>query len=202
MPPRSSIISGCHRPHHQPLKQYGTVAAQLALDEPSIVHTFVLLEFSLLSVPAGEAFFQQAGPAFVAYGNGDHEAALAIFTVSTVFSGVDWKPAGAELDARLPGSVAQAIKRRPDTFSASSSPVSRDRQFGPEQAARIHCRCCRCSAVTPSRSGSTLADFLARHSRTSRNAPSMASVTSCTSIAEPVAPAMAEFLQRNSMAGN
>ena len=44
------------------------VAAQLALDHPETVHTLILLELSLLSVPAGEAFLQQAGPAFEAYG--------------------------------------------------------------------------------------------------------------------------------------
>ena len=47
--------------------------AQLALDSPGAVRTLVLLELSLLSVPSGPAFFEQAGPAFEAYGAGDHE---------------------------------------------------------------------------------------------------------------------------------
>src|SRR5688500_9305291 len=37
------------------------VAAQLALDHPEKVHSLVLLELSLLSVPSGAAFFEQAG---------------------------------------------------------------------------------------------------------------------------------------------
>ena len=96
----------------------------------------VLLELSLLSVPAGEAFFQQAGPAFDAYGNGDHEGALAIFM--SAVSGVDWETCRAELDARLPGAVAQAIKDA-DTFFGVELPALTQWQFGPEQAARIHC---------------------------------------------------------------
>src|SRR3954467_13099963 len=47
------------------------VAAQLAVDRPETANTLLLLELSLLSVPSGEAFFQQAGPAFEAYESGD-----------------------------------------------------------------------------------------------------------------------------------
>lgn len=40
------------------------VAGQLEIDSPKTVRTLILLELSLLSVPSGEAFFQQVGPAF------------------------------------------------------------------------------------------------------------------------------------------
>ena len=110
------------------------VAAQLALDQPDTVHTLILLELSLLSVPAGEAFFQQAGPAFEAYGSGDHEGALAIFM--NVVSGLDWATCRAVLEDRLPGAVAQAIKDA-DTFFGVELPALTQWQFGPEQAAAV-----------------------------------------------------------------
>ena len=76
------------------------MAAQLALDHPETVHTLILLELSLLSVPSGEAFLQQAGPAFEAYGSGRHERALALFM--SFVSGLDWPMCRALLDERVP----------------------------------------------------------------------------------------------------
>ena len=110
------------------------VAAQLALDHPATVHTLILLELSLLSVPAGEAFFQQVGPAFEAYANGDHEQALAIFM--SAVSGLDWTTCRAVLEQLLPGAVAQAIKDA-DTFFGVELPALSQWQFGREQAAAI-----------------------------------------------------------------
>jgi pimeloyl-ACP methyl ester carboxylesterase len=176
------------------------VAAQLALDEPHTVHTLILLELSLLSVPGGEAFFQQAGPAFAAYGNGDHEGALAIFM--SAVSGVDWETCRAELDARLPGSVAQAIKDA-DTFFGVELPALTQWQFGPEHAASIHCPVLSVLGSDTQPLWVDVADFL----RTS-----LPHVEDCTiddvghllhiQRPEPVARAMADFLASNSMAGN
>ena len=92
---------GVPRAHVAGHSSGAAVAAQLALDHPEMVHTLILLELSLLSVPSGEAFLQQAGPAFEAYGSGDHEGALAIFM--SVVSGLDWATCRAVLDERLPG---------------------------------------------------------------------------------------------------
>ena len=64
------------------------VAAQLALDHPEYVHTLMLLEPSLISVPSLEAFFGQVEPAFEAYASGDHAGALAIFL--SAVGGVEW----------------------------------------------------------------------------------------------------------------
>ena len=111
------------------------VAAQLALDHPDTVHTLILLELSLFSVPSGEAFFQQAGPAFEAYGSGDHEGALAIFMGAV--SGLDRATCRAVLEERVPGSVAQAIKDA-DTFFGIELPALTEWAFGPEQAAAIN----------------------------------------------------------------
>ena len=87
-------------------------------------------------MPSGEAFFQQAGPAFEAYGSGDHEGALAIFM--SVVSGLDWATCRAVLEERVPGAVAQAIKDA-DTFFGIELPALAEWAFGPEQAAAIHC---------------------------------------------------------------
>ena len=112
------------------------VAAQLSLDHAETVHSLVLLELSLLSVPTGEAFLKQAAPAFEAFGSGDPESAVAIFM--SVVGGVDWATCRAILEEHLPGSVAQAIKDA-DTFFGIELPALTQWEFGPEQAGAIHC---------------------------------------------------------------
>ncbi len=112
------------------------VGAQLALDHPETVRTLLLLELSLLSVPAGAAFFAAAGPAFEAYGNGDHEGALAMFM--SVVSGLDWAVCRSLLEDQAPGSVAQAVKDA-DTFFGVELPALGEWSFGAEQAASIDC---------------------------------------------------------------
>ena len=112
------------------------VAAQLALDHPETVHTLTLLEPLLLSVPSGEAVLQQVGPAFEAYGSGDHEGAWAIFLSAA--SGLDWATCRALLEKRIPGAVAQAIKDA-DTLFGVELPAIAEWAFGPEQAAAIRC---------------------------------------------------------------
>ena len=126
---------GVPRAHIAGHSSGAAVAAQLALDHPKTVHTLTLLELSLLSVPSGEAFFQQAGPAFEAYGSGDHEGALAIFM--SAVSGLDWATCRAVLEERLPGAVAQAIKDA-DTFFGIELPALTEWTFGPKEAAAIH----------------------------------------------------------------
>ena len=93
-----------------------------------------LVELSLLSVPSGEAFLRVAGPAFEAYGNGDHEDALATFMI--VVSGFPRPRCRARLDRRLPGAVPQAIKDA-DTSFGPEIPVLAAWTFRPEQAAAI-----------------------------------------------------------------
>jgi pimeloyl-ACP methyl ester carboxylesterase len=111
-------------------------AAQLALDHPETVHSLILLEPWLLSMPSGEVVLQQAGPAFEAYGSGDHEAAWAIFL--SVGSGLDWATCRALLEERLPGAVEQAIKDA-DTMFGVELPALTGWTLGAEQAAAIHC---------------------------------------------------------------
>jgi pimeloyl-ACP methyl ester carboxylesterase len=126
---------GVSRAHVAGHSSGAAVAAQVALDHPKTVHTLILLELSLLSVPSGEAFLQQAGPAFEAYGSGDHEGALALFM--SAVSGLDWETCRALLERRLPGAVAQAIEDA-DTFFGIELPALTEWAFGPEQATAIH----------------------------------------------------------------
>ena len=114
----------------------GAVAAQLALDHPAIVRTLTLLELSLPLVPGAEAFFREVGPAFEAYGSGDHEGALSLFL--SVISGLDWATCRAALDELLPGAVEQAIKDA-DTFFGVELPAIGEWGFGLSQAALIEC---------------------------------------------------------------
>jgi pimeloyl-ACP methyl ester carboxylesterase len=177
---------GVPRAHIAGHSSGAAVAAQLALDHSETVHTLILLELSLLSVPSGEAFFQQAGPAFEAYGSGDHEEALAIFM--TAVSGLDWAMCRAVLEERLPGSVAQAVKDA-DTFFGIELPALTEWAFGPEQAAAIHCPVLsvRGTETQPHVEDCTI-DGVGHLLHIQRP--------------QPVARAMAKFLESNSMAGH
>ncbi len=175
------------------------VAAQLALDRPETVHTLILLELSLLSVPAGETFFQQVGPAFEAYGRGDHEQALAIFM--SVVSGGDWATCEALLERCLPGAVEQAIKDAP-TFFGIELPGLADWVFGSEQAAVIHQPVLSVVGARTQPLWVEVAEFLSS---------SLPHVEDCTidgvghllhiERPQPVARRMATFLGNNSMTG-
>ncbi len=127
---------GVARAHVAGHSSGAAVGLQLAIDHPERVQSLILLELSLLSVPAGEAFFAQAGPAFEAYGSGDHEGALAMFM--GVVSGLDWTTCRALLEDRVPGSVAQAVKDA-DTFFGIELPALGAWVFDAEQAAAIGC---------------------------------------------------------------
>src|SRR4051794_20728467 len=104
---------GMARAHIAGHSSGAAVAAELALRSPEIVQSLVLLELSLLSMPSGAAFFQQAGPALEAYAAGDSETAVAAFL--SVVSGMDWTTARAMLESKVPGMAAQTIKDA-DTF--------------------------------------------------------------------------------------
>jgi pimeloyl-ACP methyl ester carboxylesterase len=125
---------GIRRAHIAGHSSGAAVAAQLALDRPETAHTLLLLELSLLSVPSGEAFLGQAGPAFEAYATGDHSRALAMFM--SAVSGLEWSDCRALLEERIPGAVAQAAEDA-DTFFGVELPALSEWTFGAEQAARL-----------------------------------------------------------------
>jgi 3-oxoadipate enol-lactonase len=125
---------GIGRAHVAGHSSGAAVAAQLALDRPEMVQTLILLELSLLAVPGGQAFLEQAGPVFDAYARGDHAAAVAMFL--SAVSGLEWDECRALLDARAPGAVADAVADA-DTFFGVELPALTEWEFGPQQAASI-----------------------------------------------------------------
>ncbi len=90
---------GAQRAHLVGHSSGAAVAAQIALDDLDRVHTLVLLELSLFSVPGAEAFLARAAPALEAYAAGDHEGAVAAFL--SVVSGMEWETDGDGLYAIL-----------------------------------------------------------------------------------------------------
>jgi pimeloyl-ACP methyl ester carboxylesterase len=174
------------------------VAAQLALDRPESVHTLVLMELSLLSVPSGESFLEGAGPAFEAYGSGDHSRALAMFM--TLVSGLDWTACRALLDERVPGAVAQGVQDA-DTFFGIELPSLTEWRFGPEQAAAIDRPVLSVLGSQTERLWVEVADFL-RRTLPQVEELKIEGVGHLLHIQrpEPVARGMAEFLERNAIA--
>jgi 3-oxoadipate enol-lactonase len=174
------------------------VACQLAFDNPEMVHSLMLLELSLLSVPSGKDFLEQAGPAFKAYSDGDHERALGIFM--SAVSGRDWASCRAMLEDRLPGAVAQAIEDA-DTFFGVELPSLAEWSFGGEEAAAIRCPALSVLGSETQPLWVDVADFLRS---------SLPHVDECTIAGtghllhierpQPVAAGMAQFLACNSMA--
>ena len=191
---------GVRRAHVAGHSSGAAVAAQLAMDHPETVRTLALLELSLLSVPSGEAFFEQAGPAFEAYGSGDTERALALFM--TVVSGLDWATCRAVLEAAVPGSVAQTIKDV-DTFFGIELPALTEWAFDAEQAAAIRCPVLSVLGADTQPLWVEVADFLRS---------SLPDVEDCVidgaghllhiQRPKPVARGLAKFLKHNSMTGD
>ncbi len=191
---------GVPRAHIAGHSSGAAVAVQLALDHPEHVNTLVLLELSLLSVPSGEAFFMQAGPAFEAYAGGDHATAVAIFL--SVVSGLEWTRCRALLEKSAPGAVAQAIADA-DTFFGIELPSLADWTFGAEQAAAIRQPVLSVLGRETQPLWVEVAEFL-------RSA--LPHVDECTidgvghllhvQRPEPVARGMAEFLDRHPIGGD
>jgi pimeloyl-ACP methyl ester carboxylesterase len=98
----------------------GSVAAlQLAFDFPERVHSLVLFETALLTMPAAKPLLERAAPALEAFGAGDHETALATFM--TAVTGLPWERCRALMEERVPGLVAQALADA-ETFFATELP--------------------------------------------------------------------------------
>jgi pimeloyl-ACP methyl ester carboxylesterase len=173
------------------------VAAQLALDHPERVHTLILMELSLLSVPSGKAFLEQAGPAFEAYTSGDHAGALAMFMSGV--SGLDWTACQALLEERVPGAVAHAIGDA-DTFFAIELPSLTTWAFDAEQAATIQQPVLSVLGTETQPLWLEVAAFL-RSSLPHVEECAIGGIGHLLHIQrpEPVARAMADFLGRNSM---
>jgi pimeloyl-ACP methyl ester carboxylesterase len=189
---------GVPRAHVAGHSSGAAVALQLALDHPEHVHTLMLLELALLSVPSGEAFLQQAGPAFEAYGSGDPLGAFAMFMSGV--SGLDWTRCRALLEERVPGTVAQAVEDA-DTFFGIELPALTAWEFGPQQAAAIGRPVLSVLGSQTEPLWVEVADFL-RSSLPHVEELTVEGVGHLLHIQrpEPVARGMAEFLERNAIA--
>ena len=156
------------------------------------------MELSLLSVPSGELFLEQAGPAFEAYASGDHARALAMFMAAV--SGLDWPTCRALLEERTPGAVAQAVEDA-DTFFGVELPALTEWEFGPQQAAAIGRPVLSVLGSQTQPLWVEVADFL-RSSLPHVEELTVDGVGHLLHVQrpEPVARGMAEFLQRNAIA--
>ena len=110
------------------------IALQLAVDQPGLVHSLVLLEPPLMSVPSAGAFVEKVGPAVAAYRSGDREDAMAKFL--GMVSGLDWPTCRTVIQQHVPGGVAQAIKDA-DTMFGSYLVALEQWKFGAPQAATL-----------------------------------------------------------------
>jgi pimeloyl-ACP methyl ester carboxylesterase len=175
------------------------VAAQLALDHPEYVHTLILLE-PLISVPSLGAFFTQVEPALEAYASGDHADALAIFM--SAVSGLEQTRAKALLEERIPGAVEQAISDA-DTFFGIELPALTEWEFGAEQAAAIHQPVLSILGSETQPVWVEVAEFL-RSALPQADECTIDGVGHLLQIQrpEPVARAMAEFLDRYPIGGD
>lgn len=189
---------GVARAHVAGHSSSAAVAMQLALDDPARVHTLVLLEPALLSVPSGEAFLQAAAPVFEAYRSGDHAGALAMFM--SAVSGLDWPRCHALFEERVPGAVAQAV-RDADTFFGVELPALSDWPFGAEHAAAIEQPVLSVVGTETEPLFVEGADFL-RESLPNVEERTIDGVGHLLHIQDPrgVAEAIAGFLARNSLA--
>ena len=108
-----------------------TMALQLALDAPEVVHSLVLLEPFLPDVPSGPVFAEAIGPALQRYQAGDTAGAADGFLRVAV------GPACRRfLDALLPGAYAQVLADA-DAFFAAELPSFGEWRFSQEDADRI-----------------------------------------------------------------
>ena len=169
------------------------VAVQLALDSPETVHTLILLEPLMLSVPSGEAVLQQVGPAFEAYGQRRPRGSVGHVPERRDGPGLGDVPGRARAADPGRGGAGGQGRRHPLRRRAACH-----RRVGVRSASRQRpsvARCCPCSAPTPSRCSWRSPAFL-RSSVPYVEECMIDGVGHLLHIQrpEPVARAMAEFL--------
>ncbi len=110
----------------------GSIALQLAVDAPDLVHSLALLEPLLPAVPGAQdrlgALF---GPVLEAYHSGNKRQAVQIFNNATF--GPGWETI---IGQAIPGGIEQMVKAV-DTFIMGELRPAQAWEFGPAQAAAI-----------------------------------------------------------------
>ena len=188
---------GMPRAHVAGHSSGAAVAAQLALDQPEPRAHPGPAGALALSVPGGQAFLEQAGPAFEAYAGGDHEGARDFLSA---VSGLDWATCRALLDERFPAPSPRR-SRTPTPSSASSCPASPSGRSAPSRPPPSASPCCPCSARETQPLWVEIAEFLRSRSRTSRSADRGVGHLLHIQRRSPSLERMAQFLERNPMVG-
>lgn len=123
---------GVDRAHVAGHSYGGPTALQLALDAPAAVHSLVLLEPAVMTVPSGEGFADEVmAPAMDRYGAGDPVGAVDAFMREVM--GPEWRTDVAET---VPGGPEQA-EQDAATFFEVEVPALEQWEFGADQAEEI-----------------------------------------------------------------
>lgn len=122
---------GIERAHIVGHSSSGNVALQLALDAPDAVHSLVILEPALYSVPSVQTSRAFVGAAVAHYRAGDKVAAI-----DTFLRGVCGPGYRAVLDRMLPGAFDQHVADA-DTFFEQEMPALQQWSFRQDDARRI-----------------------------------------------------------------
>ena len=192
---------GVRRAHVAGHSTGASIAAQLALDHPEKVHTLILLEPTLVSLPLGGPFSKGGLPQC----SSRTEAATTRARLQCSCpgaSGLDWEECRALLEERIPGVVMQSIEDA-DTFFGVELPALTEWTFSPELAGAIHQPVLSVLGAETQPLWVEIAEFL-RHSLPHVEERTIDGVGHLLQIQrpEPVAEAMAAFVTRNRMAGD
>ncbi|MDQ6900252.1 MAG: benzoate-CoA ligase family protein [Candidatus Dormibacteraeota bacterium] len=119
---------GVRRAHVVGHSYGGAIALQLAYDAPSAVHSLVLLEAALLTVPSGQALIKLVAAATAFYRQGDWEVAVDPF--------LGGPQDRVDIGRRVPGGLDQAI-RDMDTYFQVEAPAHEAWSFSAAEGRRI-----------------------------------------------------------------
>jgi pimeloyl-ACP methyl ester carboxylesterase len=122
---------GIERAHVVGHSNSGNLVLQLALDAPEIVHSLVVAEPALMTVPSTQTARAFMGSAIQQYQAGDKAGAIDTFLKGTC--GPDYR---AAVDAALPGAIARYAADA-DTFFGQQLPAMQQWFFGRAEASRI-----------------------------------------------------------------
>jgi pimeloyl-ACP methyl ester carboxylesterase len=109
----------------------GNLVLQVALETPDTVHSLVVAEPALMTVPSAQTARAFVGTSIQQYRSGDKLGAIDTFLKGTC--GPDYR---ATVEAALPGAMARYAADA-DTFFAQQLPALQQWSFGPGEAIRI-----------------------------------------------------------------